>query len=172
MSKYAELPWSMEDTIENIKNLKDYMKGTVILKNLDGRGEKDAEEIEFDFGRAIKALEEIQQYRELGTVEELRIAREKQIPKEPKHALIKHGKHTWRKDENGEVDDFAWDFGYHNGVACEVCGETVCVHCNPEYDELTDCEEEYWNCPSCGKKIYFKSKCCDCGQVINWSKEE
>ena len=33
---------------------------------------------------AIKALEEIQQYRALGTVEELRVARDKQIPKMPK----------------------------------------------------------------------------------------
>ena len=98
-------------------------------------------------------------------------ALEKQIPKKPKHTLIKHGKHAWRKKENGEVDDFAWDFEYHNGVTCEVCGETVCVHCNPEYDELTDCEEEYWNCPSCGKKIYYKSKCCDCGQKLNWESD-
>lgn len=33
------------------------------------------------FDTAIKALEEIQQYRALGTLEELREAREKQVPK-------------------------------------------------------------------------------------------
>ena len=33
---------------------------------------------------AIKALEEIQQYRALGTVEELRVARDKQVAKKPK----------------------------------------------------------------------------------------
>lgn len=32
---------------------------------------------------AIKALEEIQQYRALGTIEELRVDRDKQIPKKP-----------------------------------------------------------------------------------------
>ena len=32
---------------------------------------------------ALEALEEIQQYKALGTVEELRIAKEKQIPKKP-----------------------------------------------------------------------------------------
>ena len=32
---------------------------------------------------AINALEEIQQYKELGTVEALRVAKEKQIPKKP-----------------------------------------------------------------------------------------
>lgn len=65
MSKYAELPWSVEDTIENLKAIKDSMKKRVISLNLHGRGEKHAEEIEFDFGRAIEALD-------------------KQIPKKPK----------------------------------------------------------------------------------------
>lgn len=32
---------------------------------------------------AIAALEELQQYRQIGTVDECRVAREKQIPKEP-----------------------------------------------------------------------------------------
>lgn len=63
MSKYAELPWSAEDTIENLKSVKDSMKERVILLNLHGRGEKDAEEVEFDFGRAIDALERQEKYR-------------------------------------------------------------------------------------------------------------
>ena len=99
-------------------------------------------------------------------------ALEKQIPKKPKSTHIKYGKHTWAKKENGEIDDFAWDYEYHNGVVCEVCGKTVCVHCNPQYDRLTDCEDEYYNCPSCGKKIFSAYKYCDCGQKIDWSDEE
>ncbi|MGN8944820.1 hypothetical protein ACTNEF_06900 [Bariatricus sp. HCP28S3_E4] len=63
MRKYAELPWSVEDTIENITSVKDSMKERVILLNLHGRGEKDAEEVEFDFGRAIDALERQEKYR-------------------------------------------------------------------------------------------------------------
>lgn len=63
MSKYAELPWSVEDTIENLKSVKNSMKERVILLNLHGRGEKDAEEVEFDFGRAIDALERQEKYR-------------------------------------------------------------------------------------------------------------
>ena len=99
-------------------------------------------------------------------------ALEKQIPKKPKSTHIKYGKHTWAKKENGEIDDFAFDYEYHNGVVCEVCGKTVCVHCNPQYDRLTDCEDEYYNCPSCGKKIFSAYKYCDCGQKIDWSDEE
>lgn len=98
-------------------------------------------------------------------------ALEKQIPKKPKHTYIKHGKHTWKKNENGEIDDFAWDYDYHNGVVCEVCGETVCVHCNPDYMELDDCEEEHCSCSSCGKEVYRNTKYCDCGQKLNWSEE-
>lgn len=40
------------------------------------------------FDMAIKALEEIQQYRALGTVEELRVARDKQVAKEHYHTRI------------------------------------------------------------------------------------
>lgn len=94
---------------------------------------------------------------------------EKQIPKKPNHTLIKHGKHKWHKNQYGEIDDFAWEFEYHNGVICEVCGETVCVLCNPKYDELSDCEEEYWNCPACDKKILYKRSHCICGQKLDWS---
>lgn len=55
--KYLELPWSMEKTIENLNELKEGLQQRVIIKNLHGRGEKDAEEIAFDFDRAIGALE-------------------------------------------------------------------------------------------------------------------
>lgn len=64
MSKYMELPWSHRRTIENLKEIKEHMQEKVIIRNLHGRGEKDAEEVAFDFDRAINALE-------------------KQIPKKP-----------------------------------------------------------------------------------------
>ena len=72
--KYIEMPWSIEDTIENLKELKEHLQMKVLIQNLHGRGEKDAEEVAFDFDRAIQALEEIQQYRAIGTLEELQTA--------------------------------------------------------------------------------------------------
>ncbi len=48
-------------------------------------------------------------------------------------------KHNWKKNENGNVDEWAWESGFHNGVYCQDCGKTVCVHCNPDYMELDDC---------------------------------
>lgn len=97
---------------------------------------------------------------------------EKQIPKKAEHKVIKHGKHKWRKDKNGEIDKFAFDYDYHNGVVCEICGEAVCVHCNPDYDKLEDCEADYYICHTCRDKFYSKRDCCSCGQKLGWGDEE
>ena len=48
-------------------------------------------------------------------------------------------KHNWEKDENGNVNEWAWESGFHNGVFCVDCGKSVCVHCDPDYMELDDC---------------------------------
>ena len=121
---------------------------------------------------AIKALEEIQEYRAIGTADECRAAVEKQKRRKPEHILIKHGRHKWIRNESGAVDEYAWDDEHHAGVACEICGKTVCVYCNPDYDQLTDCKENYWICPSCEKKMYVKHKYCDCGQKLDWGDED
>lgn len=57
MGKYLEMPWNTEDTIENLKEIKEHLQKCVILSNHDGRGKKDAEEVAFDFDRAINALQ-------------------------------------------------------------------------------------------------------------------
>ena len=48
-------------------------------------------------------------------------------------------KHNWERDENGNINKWAWEAGFHNGVFCVDCGKSVCVHCNPDYMELDDC---------------------------------
>lgn len=115
-----------------------------------------------------KYRKELEKYHKIGTLDECRTAMEKQTPKEPQRVYIKHGKHEWKKDENGEIDYFAWSSGYCNGVVCEVCGKTVCVHCHPDYEEMQDCKGEYFLCPNCGKKHYERSACCECGQILKW----
>jgi hypothetical protein len=59
-----------------------------ILKEVNANYFQPDKEGEFDdvnkaLDVAIQALEEVEQYRALGTVEELKEAREKQIPKKP-----------------------------------------------------------------------------------------
>ncbi len=48
-------------------------------------------------------------------------------------------KHNWERDENGNINKWAWAAGFHNGVFCVDCGKSVCVHCKPDYMELDDC---------------------------------
>lgn len=79
---YLKMPWSVEDTIENLEELKEIMQQKLIMTNYHGRGEKDAEEVAFDFDRAINALKENQEYKKLGTLEEVREAVERQQEKQ------------------------------------------------------------------------------------------
>lgn len=70
---YLKMPWSIEDTIENLEELKEIMQQKLIMTNYYGRGEKDAEEVAFDFDRAIQALKENQEYKKLGNLEEMKM---------------------------------------------------------------------------------------------------
>ena len=94
---------------------------------------------------AIKALEEIQQYREIGTVEECREAVEKQKPKAPKDSI----KIKPVIDENGAYVDA--DVAVY--LLCPNCGEMVgidenvdkfCHECGQaiQWDNLEGTEDE------------------------------
>lgn len=111
--KYLKMPWSIEDTIKNLEELKEIMQQKLIMTNYHGRGEKDAEEIAFDFDRAIQALKENQEYKQLGTLEEVREAVEKQNAKKPKGDL--HSVPHYR---------------------CPNCNSTVKLYQNSKKDEI------------------------------------
>ena len=103
---------------------------------------------DFEFDQAIlmaaQALEEIQKYREIGTVEECREAVEKQKPKVPKDSL----KIKPVIDENGAYVDA--DVTVY--LLCPNCGEMVgidenvdkfCRECGQAIDEnLEEMEDE------------------------------
>lgn len=57
MSRNLKMPWSIEDTIENMEHIRDIMIRKVRGINLDGKSEQDVAEVNFDFSRAVKALE-------------------------------------------------------------------------------------------------------------------
>lgn len=86
------------------------------------------------YDMAIEALEEIQQYREIGTVEECREAVEKQKPKRPKDEL----KIKPVLDENGAYADA--DMTVY--LMCPNCGEMVSI------DDMCD-----GFCRECGQAI-------------------
>jgi hypothetical protein len=46
--------------------------------------------------------------------------------------------HVLKLDEDGAVDEFVCDAGYHNGPGCSVCGESWCQHCASPRVETCD----------------------------------
>lgn len=52
-----KMPWSMEQTAENLRTLKEHYQRMVLKANMDGKGEEDAKEVAFDFDRAIESVE-------------------------------------------------------------------------------------------------------------------
>ena len=78
---------------------------------------------------AISALKEIQQYREIGTVEECREAVEKQKPKEP----------TVLKQQHSD---------FYN---CPKCGRNLILKCGTDWFG----GQHYKSCPNCGQAIQW-----------------
>ena len=110
-----------------------------------------------DFDAAFKELERI----ESDDVVEIKPSRK-----------IFTRKHLWKKNNDGEVDEWAWECGYCNGPECEICGATFCVHCDKRnieihpdgksrYDE-ENCKPHYI-CSECGRAVKEDDKYCTCG---------
>lgn len=93
------------------------------------------------------------------------------VPRKSQKIVKKYGKHQWKRKEDGTIDEDAWEYDIHGGVLCERCGANICIFCNPDYEKLEDCGEEYWLCPACGKRYEYKCERCKCGQAMDWSKE-
>ena len=91
---------------------------------------------------AIQALEEVQQYRAIGTLEECRTAREKQIPRKAVHDGCFDSEGIWH-EWNG-VNGSPYDL-------CPNCNTNLC------------CEMPYDNKPK---------YCKHCGQKLDWSDSE
>ena len=79
---------------------------------------------------------------------------------------VKTRKHVWKKDEDGEIDEWAWDYEVHNGVSCEICHKSPCIHCKPDYDEKQDCREHY-TCSECGRVVLDLEPYCHCGAKMD-----
>ena len=44
-----------------------------------------------------------------------------------------HG-HTWRTNDDGTIDIFAYEIGNHNGMVCTKCGYSFCHLCTAEFE--------------------------------------
>ena len=78
---------------------------------------------------AISAMQELREYKNIGTLEEVREAAEKQHPKTP----------TWDGDGYAPDGTFVWD-------------EWKCPRCGTRYEVEYD---DYDYCPNCGQRIYL-----------------
>ncbi len=41
--------------------------------------------------------------------------------------------HRFALDDSGEINEWAYGEGYHNGPYCEACWQYLCVHCQEDY---------------------------------------
>lgn len=125
-----------ENYSERIENaLNDIQKIQTIFRQRYGEECLADKEIEEVLKIAKAEHEEIQQYRAIGTVEECREARERQIQKKP---IIKSKK---VKIQTG-------DYVY---VKCPCCGEDIfsCFH----YMPWNDSQKSHKHCENCGQAI-------------------
>ena len=93
-----------------------------------GLNNKSAKRVSEAKNIAIQALEEVQKYREIGSIEEFRAAREKQIAKKP---IMKP-----------YFDDMEEEY-----LCCPTCGEILT-------DRIPlDNKDFYFHCLNCGQKL-------------------
>ncbi len=125
------------ELIEVLKN--NYPK---TCKMVNGRYQGGFDDTECDFGQAltsaISALKEIQQYREIGTVEECREAVEKQNPKK---IIIRNWSSTFCPTCGHELSTSLGD-GYYKHPTflerCPKCGQAI------QWDENLEGMEDEW----------------------------
>lgn len=90
------------------------------------------------------------------------------IPKPLVHKHKEYPEHQWRRTENGEIDDGAIIYGYHNGPMCERCGYSFCVFCDPDGWNKEPCVIDEYHCPNCDHLLSKYDKFCSyCGQAIS-----
>ena len=76
---------------------------------------------------------------------------------------VENKKHRWELNSRGEVDEFAFSEGYHNGPACVKCEQHFCIHCEGKAMNK-DCDGIDYICSVCGQVVVEKSKFCpECG---------
>lgn len=85
--------------------------------------------------------------------------------------------HDWIRKDNGEIDEFGFEYNYHNGPACKRCDYSFCIHCDPKGYNDKECivEKEEYICPHCEgslKPFTWNSDICKycplCGKPIEW----
>lgn len=89
-------------------------------------------------------------------------------------AQVVHGRwiftkrHLWYKDENGNIDEWRVDNGFHNGPECQICHTAFCEHCTPDWS-TTECEIGHYYCSECAEtsRDAHENYCPNCGAMMD-----
>ena len=108
-------------------------------------------------------------YSQLLSPEEKYESDERLKAKELIHIHEEYPEHDWITDENGNIDEFGLDYGFHNGPMCKRCYYSFCMHCKPNGWNDEPCVIDYYECPTCGKRMNKDKAFCEyCGQAVKW----
>lgn len=94
-------------------------------------------------------------------------------------APVVHGRwmfkkrHLWYKDENGNIDEWRVDNGFHNGPECQICHTAFCEHCTPDWS-TTECEIGHYYCSECAETSIdaHENYCPNCGEKMDGDSDE
>lgn len=77
-------------------------------------------------------------------------------------------RHLWYKDENGNIDEWRVDNGFHNGPECQICHTAFCEHCTPDWS-TTECEIGHYYCSECEEtsRDAHENYCPNCGAKMD-----
>lgn len=122
-------PMDIQEAIKRIKKMGDKYRIQECYSDYECRKCSEAVNI------AISAIKENQQYLQIGTIEECREAREKQIPKNPVYSLMPYSK----------------DVGFQDELLCPYCDNHV-GYVKYSTEGMSESEQmEY--CNNCGQKL-------------------
>lgn len=130
MMDYMKKPWSVEDTIDHLEEIRAFLAKQISKVNLDGKAESDIEELNYDFGRAIDALKENMEIKKLGSLEEVREAVGFRKARKPILSKIPYKKF-------GREEEIT-------GIYCKTCGSYI--------TNFTEAEI-FGFCKTCGQAI-------------------
>lgn len=86
------------------------------------------------------------------------------------HIHKEYPEHEWKRKENGEIDDCAFDMDNHNGPMCVRCWDSFCIWCEPNgFETHKRCVVDWYECPECGGAVpEGQGHCAHCGKGIVW----
>ena len=81
-------------------------------------------------------------------------------------------KHLWYKDEDGDIDTQRYEYGFCNGPECQICHESFCEHCIPDWAN-TECKTGHYYCSECAEtsKDAHENYCPNCGAKMDLPKQ-